>query len=104
MLTTDYFIGMFLSDFDYDLPLELIAQEPHPKRDASRLLRVEWSHGRISHHHFSDLVHLLPSDCLLVLNDTRVLPARLRGRKENGGSVEVLLLRRLATEGEVWEV
>jgi S-adenosylmethionine:tRNA ribosyltransferase-isomerase len=99
-------IGMLLSDFDYNLPLELIAQEPNPKRDASRLLRVERSHGRISHHHFSDLVHLLPSDCLLVLNNTRVLPARLRGRKESGGSIEVLLLRRLTEggEGEVWEV
>jgi S-adenosylmethionine:tRNA ribosyltransferase-isomerase len=95
---------MFLSDFDYDLPLELIAQEPNPERDASRLLMVERSRGRISHHCFSDLVHLLPPDCLLVLNDTWVFPARLRGRKESGGSVEILLLRRLAADGEVWEV
>ncbi|MBI3300731.1 MAG: tRNA preQ1(34) S-adenosylmethionine ribosyltransferase-isomerase QueA, partial [Deltaproteobacteria bacterium] len=95
---------MLLSDFDYELPLDLIAQEPVPERTGSRLLVVERSSGQLSHHHFSDLPLLLPADCLLVLNDTRVFPARLRGRKESGGSVEVLLLRRVAGEGEMWEV
>jgi S-adenosylmethionine:tRNA ribosyltransferase-isomerase len=95
---------MFLSDFDYDLPPDLIAQEPAPERTSSRLLVVERQSGRLSHCHFSDLLHLLPPDCLLVLNDTRVFPARLRGRKESGGAVEVLLLRRVAGEGETWEV
>jgi S-adenosylmethionine:tRNA ribosyltransferase-isomerase len=94
---------MFLSDFDYDLPLELIAQEPVAERSASRLLVVDRLHGQLSHRRFSDVVHLLPTDRLLVLNDTRVFPARLRGRKDSGGGVEVLLLRR-AGERETWEV
>jgi S-adenosylmethionine:tRNA ribosyltransferase-isomerase len=95
---------MLLSDFDYDLPPALIAQEPTPERTSSRLLIVERHNGRLSHGSFSDLLHLLPANCLLVLNDTRVFPARLRGRKESGGVVEVLLLRRVAEEGESWEV
>ena len=95
---------MFLSDFDYDLPSELIAQEPAPERTSSRLLVVERRSRQLSHCHFSDLLHLLPPDCLLVLNDTRVFPARLRGRKESGGTVEVLLLHPVAGEGETWEV
>lgn len=95
---------MLLSDFDYDLPPELIAQEPTSERTSSRLLRVDRSQGRLSHHRFADLVRLLPTDCLLVLNDTRVFPARLHGRKETGGVIEVLLLRRAKGEGETWEV
>ncbi|HKA54060.1 MAG TPA: S-adenosylmethionine:tRNA ribosyltransferase-isomerase, partial [Candidatus Binatia bacterium] len=95
---------MLLSDFDYDLPPDLIAQEPAPERASSRLLVVDCRSGRLSHSHFSDLLHLLPADCLLVLNDTRVFPARLRGRKESGGAVEVLLLHRVAGGGETWEV
>src|SRR5690242_14762996 len=95
---------MLLSDFDYDLPLELIAQEPTPERTSSRLLVLDRSSRRLSHHHFSDLVHLLPENCLLVLNDTRVFPARIRGRKETGGAIEVLLLHRLSGEAERWEV
>ena len=95
---------MFLADFDYDLPLELIAQEPAVERANSRLLIVNRASGQLSHCRFSDVIHLLPSDCLLVLNDTRVFPARLRGRKESGGSIEVLLLRRVSGEEEIWEV
>lgn len=95
---------MNLADFDYDLPLDLIAQEPAPDRAGSRLLVIERPSGRLSHHSFTDLVHLLPPGCLLILNDTRVFPARLRGRKESEGSVEVLLLHRVAEEGETWEV
>ncbi len=95
---------MLLSDFDYDLPPELIAQEPAAERSASRLLVVDRLSGQLSHHRFSDLVCLLPADCVLVLNDTRVFPARLRGWKESGGSVEVLLLRRVTGPGETWEV
>src|SRR5262249_41654001 len=70
----------------------------------SRLLMVERATEHFSHHRFSDLVHLLPENCLLILNDTRVFPARLRGRKETGGVVEVLLLHRANGEGECWEV
>ncbi len=95
---------MWLSDFDYDLPLELIAQEPMPERTQSRLLVVDRSSERLSHHRFSDIARLLPKNCLLVLNDTRVFPARVRGRKETGGAIEVLLLRRLSGEDERWEV
>lgn len=95
---------MLLSDFDYDLPPELIAQEPESERTNSRLLVVDRSKGRLSHHRFADIVRLLPTDCLLLLNDTRVFPARLHGRKETGGAIEVLLLRRAKGEGETWEV
>jgi S-adenosylmethionine:tRNA ribosyltransferase-isomerase len=95
---------MLLKDFDYELPADLIAQEPLQERTNSRLLHVERQTGRLFHHMFPDLLHLLPSDCLLILNDTRVFPARLRGRKESGGSVEVLLLRRVVAEEEIWEV
>lgn len=95
---------MLLSDFDYDLPFELIAQEPESERSASRLLVVDRLSGQFAHHRFSDVVHFLPPDCLLVLNDTRVFPARLRGRKESGGSIEVLLLHRVGGAEETWEV
>jgi S-adenosylmethionine:tRNA ribosyltransferase-isomerase len=85
-----------LEEFDYDLPQELIAQEPAEKRTASRLLVLDRKRGEISHRVFSDLPrYLVPGD-LLVLNDTRVIPARLLGRKEgSGGSVEALLVRPL---------
>jgi len=95
---------MLLSDFDYELPPELIAQEPAAERSASRLLVVDRLSGQLSHHQFSDVVQLLPPDSELVLNDTRVFPARLHGKKDTGGNVEVLLLHRLAGEGETWEV
>ncbi len=95
---------MLLSDFDYDLPLELIAQEPVPERASSRLLVIDRARQQLSHARFADIPRLLPHDCLLGLNDTRVFPARLHGRKETGGVVEVLLLRRVRRSGEVWEV
>jgi S-adenosylmethionine:tRNA ribosyltransferase-isomerase len=95
---------MLLSEFDYDLPADLIAQEPATRRDGSRLLVVERRTGQLSHHTFTDLLHLLPQDALLVFNDTRVIAARLHGRKESGGKIEILLLRRCAGEGEEWEV
>jgi S-adenosylmethionine:tRNA ribosyltransferase-isomerase len=93
-----------IADFDYDLPPELIAQEPMPERSHSRLLRIDRYSGKLSHHAFFDLGSLLPADCLLVLNDTRVFPARLRGQKESGGRIEVLLVHRLPEAGETWEV
>ncbi len=95
---------MNLADFDYDLPAELIAQEPAKQRDQSRLLRVGRGDASLSHHRFSDLLGLLPKDCVLVCNNTRVIPARLRGKKTTGGKVELLLVRRTAAEGEVWQV
>lgn len=80
------------SDFYFDLPPELIAQTPLERRDASRLMTLDKRTGEIGHRHFTDLPQLLrPGDCL-VLNDSRVLPARLIGRRESGGACEVLLL------------
>lgn len=80
-------------DFFYELPEELIAQTPLPQRDASRLMVLDRKTGAIEHRHFYDIVdYLQPGDCL-VLNDSRVLPARLLGHRPSGGAVEVLLLR-----------
>ncbi len=86
-----------LRDLQYDLPEELIAQEPLPERTASRLLRVRRSDGTIGDGRFTDLPGILRPGDLLVLNDTRVHRARLRGRRAGtGGKVEMLLLRRLS--------
>ena len=83
---------MKTSDFTFDLPPELIAQTPLERRDASRLLALDKSTGGLRHLHFYDLPSLLrPGDCL-VLNNSRVLPARLVGRRAGGGACEVLLL------------
>lgn len=89
------------SDFNFDLPQELIAQTPLQRRDSSRLLTLDKSTGKIEHKHFYDLPAMLrPGDCL-ILNDSRVLPARLFGRRSGGGACEVLLL---IDRGEkVWE-
>jgi S-adenosylmethionine:tRNA ribosyltransferase-isomerase len=84
------------SDFHYDLPPELIAQTPLPQRSASRLLVLDGADGSIADRRFTELVELLRPGDLLVCNDTRVLPARLVGRKPSGGRVEVMLERVLA--------
>ncbi len=89
-----------LSEFDYNLPEELIARRPLSRRDQSRLMLVDSQKGRIDHHRFRDLPMLLEETDLLVLNDTRVFPARLAARSGNR-KVEVLLLREL--EPRVWE-
>ncbi|MGH2386801.1 MAG: tRNA preQ1(34) S-adenosylmethionine ribosyltransferase-isomerase QueA [Chloroflexota bacterium] len=92
---------MRTSDFDYDLPPELIAQQPAERRDASRLMVVHRDSGRIGHARFSDLPTLLRRGDLLVVNDSRVMRARLRGvRAHTGGKVELLLLREL--EPNIW--
>ena len=89
------------SDFYFDLPEELIAQTPLEKRDSSRLLHLGRSSGEVTHGHFGDIKdYLRPGDCL-VLNDSRVLPARLYGTRSTGGSIEVVLLRELG--GGKWE-
>jgi S-adenosylmethionine:tRNA ribosyltransferase-isomerase len=93
---------MRLSDFDYELPEELIAQEPLEERRASRLLLLERATGRIEHHRFAELAGLLRPGDLLVRNETRVIPARLMGKKATGGQVEVLLVRRVEREGNAW--
>ena len=91
------------SDFYYDLPEELIAQTPLLQRDHSRLMTLDRHSGKVNHEHFYDILdHLVAGDCL-VINDTRVLPARLYGQKTGGGSamVEVLLLENV--EGDLWD-
>ncbi len=93
---------MLRKDFNFDLPEELIAQTPIDRRDNSRLMAVDKASGRILHRHFYDIIDFLnPGDCL-VLNDSRVLPARLLGiRVPTGGAVEVVLLRDIG--GGIWE-
>ena len=86
---------MQVKDFDYDLPSELIAQHPMEPRDHSRLMVVDKATGEIEHKHFFDICDYLRKDDLLVFNDTRVIPARLHGKKETGANVEVLLLTRI---------
>src|SRR5215212_2526836 len=87
---------------DYDLPPELIAQEPAAERDRSRLLVVRRDGGSLEHREFVDLPDLLAPGDLLVLNDTRVLPARLVGRREaTGGKWEALYLH---ADGDTWEL
>ena len=88
-------------DFWYDLPEELIAQTPLQQRDTSRLLVLDRETGSVDHRHFYDILdYLKPGDCL-VMNDSRVLPARLLGHRPTGGAVEVLLLRDLGDKR--WE-
>lgn len=93
---------MKLSDFNYNLPEELIAQDPLEKRDNSRLMVLHRATGEVEHKHFYDIIdYLQPGDCLVV-NNTKVIPARLMGVKEGtGASIEVLLLKRV--EEKVWE-
>jgi len=87
------------SDFDYDLPKEFIAQRPADPRDSSRLLILHRQTGKIEHHIFHEIIGHLSPDDVLVLNETRVIPARLRARKiPTGGAVEVLLLRQTALQ------
>ena len=93
---------MRIADFEYELPAELIAQHPVIPRDASRLLVLHRENGEIEHRRFRDLPEYLRAGDLLVLNDTRVIPARLLGRKaETGGAAELLLLQ--TTGSDIWE-
>lgn len=92
---------MKTSDFNFHLPEELIAQYPLEKRDNSRLMVLDKATGEIEHKHFYDVLNYLNPGDTLVLNNTRVLPARLIGEKENtGGKIEFLLLKRI--EGDKW--
>ena len=92
---------MRTSDFDYSLPPEFIAQTPAEPRDQSRLMVLRRGDGSVEHHRFSEIVDFLEPTDVLVLNDTRVIPARLKAQKGSGGKVEILLLRRL--EPGLWE-
>jgi S-adenosylmethionine:tRNA ribosyltransferase-isomerase len=94
---------MNLKDFWYDLPERLIAQSPLEKRDMSRLLVLHRDSGTLEHRHFKDLPEYLEAGDCLVINNTRVMPARLLGEKENsGGKIEFVLLKRL--DADIWEV
>ena len=94
---------MQLEDFDFLLPEELIAQYPAERRDGSRLMMLNRQSGAIETGDFPQVVDAFQGGDLLVINDTRVIPARLLGHKESGGKVEVFLIRRLVdAEGEDW--
>ena len=95
-------VGLSTKDYYYDLPKELIAQDPLEDRSSSRLMVLGKKSGEVSHHHFRDILdYLRPGDCL-VINNTRVIPARLIGtKKETGAHVEILLLRR--KKDDIWE-
>ena len=88
--------------FDYELPQHFIAQQPADPRDSSRLLVLERATGRIEHRRFSEIGTFLRTGDLLVANDSRVIPARLRARKPSGGALEIFLLRQLDEGGREW--
>lgn len=95
--------AMLLSDFDYTLPSDLIAQQPAEQREDSRLMVLERSSGQIVNTRFKEIEEYFDSGDVLVINDTRVIPARLHGTKESGGRIEVFLVRRLEDlPGECW--
>ncbi len=92
---------MKVSEFNYELPEELIAQTPMEKRDKSRLMVLNKEKQTIEHKIFKDIVDYLEPGDVLVRNDTKVIPARLYGKKETGANVEFLLLNNI--EGDIWE-
>ena len=93
---------MDLNDFDYELPEELIAQTPLKDRSASKLLVLNKNTGEVEHKHFTDIIDYLNPGDTIVVNDTKVIPARLIGTKiDTGAVIEVLLLKN--TEGDFWE-
>ena len=94
---------MRTDQFDYDLPDHFIAQQPAEPRDSSRLLVLHRADGRVEHRHFSEIGDYLRPKDLLVANDSRVIPARLHGRKSTGGAVEIFLLKPLDDAGLLWQ-
>lgn len=95
---------MLLSEYDYSLPEELIAQMPADKRDNSRMMVLNRQDRTISHKHFYDIVDLLDKNTLLVMNNTKVLPARLIGYKDTGAKIEVFLLKQSEQRLRLWDV
>lgn len=97
---------MLLSEYDYNLPEELIAQMPADKRENSRMMVLSRKDRTISHKHFYDIVDLIDKDTLLVMNNTKVLPARLIGHKETGAKIEVFLLKQIENDKKqcLWDV
>ena len=92
---------MLVSDFDYKLPEELIAQTPTEKRENSRMMVLNREEHKFYHKHFYDIVDYLDDNCVLVLNNTKVIPARLYGHKDTGAFIEIFLLKQ--KEEKVWE-
>ncbi len=92
---------MKVSDFDYNLPEELIAQTPIQKRDESRLMVLDMANNKIEHKIFKNIIDYLKPGDVLVRNNTKVIPARIYGKKETGANVEFLLLNNI--EGDIWE-
>ncbi len=89
---------MKLSQFDYHLPSQFIAQKPIQPRDHAKLMLINRQTGQISHHHVYDLPKLLPHQYTLVVNNTKVFPARLKGHKSTGGKIEILLLEKISAD------
>lgn len=93
---------MRIDEFDYELPKELIAQTPAEQRDSCRMMVLDRKTGAIEHRHFYDVLDYLNEGDCLVLNDSRVIPARMYGTKESTGAhIELLLIKRI--EGDRWE-
>lgn len=96
---------LLLSDYDYNLPEELIAQLPSDKRENARMMVLDKQVNTIEHKHFYDIVDYIDDNCILVLNNTKVLPARLYGvKEETGAKIEVFLLKSLSENGHLWDV
>ena len=96
---------MKLSDFVYDLPKELVAEYPNKERDEARLMVIDRKDYSIQHRKFKDMIEYFTQDDVIVLNNTKVFPARLYGNKEKTGArIEVFLLRELNAEQRLWDV
>ena len=95
---------MDINDFDYELPEELIAQEPMEQRDECRLMVLDREHGTIEHRKFHDIIDYLGPDDIMVMNDSKVIPARLFGIKDKTGvHCEFLLSKKIEGEPDTWE-
>jgi S-adenosylmethionine:tRNA ribosyltransferase-isomerase len=92
-----------LEDFEYDLPFHLIAQEPLRERSKSRLLHLDKHTGELHHYFFENLIDLLRSGDTLVLNNTKVIPARLIAKRHSGGTIKLLLLKQVGSSPRIWE-
>ncbi|MBS1954800.1 MAG: S-adenosylmethionine:tRNA ribosyltransferase-isomerase [Cyanobacteria bacterium SZAS-4] len=92
-----------VEDFEYDLPFELIAQEPLLERSQSRLLHIEKATNQLHHCRFENLVEMLQTGDVLILNNTKVIPARLIAKRPSGGTIKLLLLRQVGSSPRVWE-
>lgn len=94
---------MLVSEFDYELPEELIAQKPASRRIQSKMMVLDKESKTIKHKHFFDIVDFLDENDVLVLNDTKVIPARLLGKKLTGANIEIFLLKEISPENKLWE-